>query len=362
MACLQEQTTVACKKPVLNNPFVAQTTGKSPASQGNGQVAGQGTAPNAGNGLLQINAGPGALAMSMIFEAMDLYASIINLQKQQRVAMINTQADSAQAQADETIAEGKAGFEAALVAGSITIGMAVGSLVAYKVADMKFGGSSKEDFERLNTKLTPMQGVEGNLEEKPFDLRTGQHSEYGASQDVADRMSEFKNHEYEKGAYTEKQIKAWKKDGMSKTEIEGRVNKRNADTKEAVRRLKTINRAADDTEGFDYNEWKEGFYKRYDAGRQESLSITQRQGTVAQYANMASQLFTSAGGAGSQVVTAYGQQVQAKHRAAASLDQVSSSMAGGNSQESAQAMSKAADAQSQEVQILREIDRANSVA
>jgi len=328
MACLQEQTTVACKKPVLNNPFIAQTTGKSPASQGSGQVAGQGTVPNAGNGLLQINAGPGALAMSMIFEAMDLYASIINLQKQQKVSMIKTQADSAQAQADETVAEGKAALEAAWVAGGITIGMAVGSLVAAGAMQKVMGKNNAADEERLNTKLKPMQSVEGNLEEKPWSVTTGESTSTTPSNEVQARMDKLQNHEYENLP-------------------------NDADTKEAVRRLKSQP---------GYQNWKKGFYERYDAGRMESLGITNRQNAISQYTGMASQLCSSAGNAGSQVATAYGTKAQAKHRAAASLDQVSSSMAGGNSQESAQAMSKAADAQSQEVQILREIDRANSVA
>jgi len=340
-------------------------------AEGGGQVTGQGATPGAGNGLLQINAGPAALAMHMIFEAMDLYASIINLQKEQRVSMIKTQADTAWAQSKEMRKEGKAAWDFALAAGITTASTAVVSLAAYATMEGTMGRNNKEDEMRINEKLKPMKSIDDNLMEKPWGKTAGERAGSRPVKGISDQMRSLENGDYSKANLPDDQLEDLQKrrgnllerrarDFKSKfLKGEKRITQKDIEkeqkdySEEAIKRMKT------DPEAF--AEFKKEFNSRHDGYRQEALSITNSQTRIANFANMASTISNSLGQGASTAINGYGQNVQKQCQADATIDQMASSMAGGNSSETAQAMAKADDAQKQEVQILREIDRSNMV-
>jgi hypothetical protein len=279
----------------------------------------------AGNDLLQINAGPAALAMPMIFRAIGLYATIIDLQKEQRVAMVETQADSAEASAKAMEAEGKAAMDTAFVAGAAMLlgaGLSLGA--------MRFAGTDKtadEDLAKVNTRIKPMESVHENLNEPGVD--TAGHGAAAAATHptkedaIQARVREFEQHNYSRAG--------------EDPEV----------TKEAVKRLNA--------------EWRKGFFERYDADRSEVLSITNRQTAASQRGSSAAQAANSIGSAGSSVAQGVGTMVQKKKSAESSLDQLASNLASNDQQQAAAAMKSADDAQKQEVTTLREIDRSNSV-
>ena len=310
--------------------------------QGGGQVTGQNSNPNSGNPLTQINAGPAALAMIMIYKAMELYATIIGLQAQQKELMVNAQINAAKAQASETIKEGEAAWSAALVAGILTMSMAtlsVGTAIGLQIG---MNWNSNAEMQDVTKDTVPMNEMEKSLSVKPED--TGSIGEGAKIKPVEENVIALKN-DFERGEY--KNAKILKGKGTKKE-----IEQREVDTKETIRRLKTE---------AGYDTWESKFLKRLDAKNDRALEITQRQSKTSNYVNMASTTLNALGQGSSSMVQGHGQKEQALHRAAAGLDGTASQIAGSAAGEAGQAQTKAYDAEIQEVQILKEIDRANSV-
>ena len=305
--------------------------------QGGGQVTGQNSNPNSGNPLTQINAGPAALAMIMIYEAMGLYATIIGLQAQQKALMVDAQFGAAKAQAAETIKEGEAAYEAAKKAGWTTIGMAAASALAMFIGFKVSTRGVAEEEAALKAKTTPMNEMEKSLSKTQEQLKAGENAENKPSKsDVKARMSDFMEGDYSQGA-------------------------ENPDaTKEAIRRLK-MGRTADDRPSEIEEKFVAEFRKQLDQNNRKSLELTQRKGTSGIFAQVAQQTVNSIGQGTSQMLTADGQKKQALHRAAAGLDGMASQLDQAAVATANDGMREAANAQSQEVQILKEIDKANSV-
>jgi len=283
--------------------------------------------------LTQLSVGPAALAQLMIYKAIDLYATVIGLQSEERSNMVNAQVSCAQSQATETVAEGDASFWAGLASGLATIGGAAASLVAYKVVDNNINGDTKTQMEELQPEIKQMDVVDENLTSgRPADIQGN-----GASKNkVESLMEEFRRHDY---------TNAQPDENLSE---EGKAeHKQNVE--DAIGALKG-----------DEN-WKAEFNKRFEVRNQKMNMLSTKQSTASNYTNMLSQIFNSFGNAGSSFAQADGQKKSALHRAAASLDGTSTQMAGGSASEFAQAASKAYDAQVQEVQMLEKIHQANSV-
>lgn len=296
--------------------------------QGCSQGAGEAGSTSDGS-LTQLSVGPAALAQLMIYQAINLYAKIIGLQSEERTNMVEAQVTCAQSQATETIAEGKASFDAALASGIMTITGAVASLAAYKAVDSSVNKDTTADMKELKPELDNMKVVEKNM--STIDTRGTAGDEQAVKYDdetegkIESLKGDFKEHDYSR-ASEEPDI-----------------------TKKTLQRLKKD------------EEWKSEFNSKFDRNHRMMNSIVMRQSTVSNYSNMASTAANSLAQGGSSIAQGTGQQKSAEHRAAASLDGTSTQMAGGSASEFAQAMSKAYDAQVQEVQMLEKINQANSV-
>ena len=304
--------------------------------QGGGPVQGQNANPNSGNSLLQMTAGPAALAMRMIFEALALYAYVIGLQAKQKKNMIEAENIAAQAQAAETIAEGKAAFDYALAEGLTTIGMAALS------AGVMFGGlaygsrGANKDMTDLQKETVPMNEMEKSLSKPSSDLTTGNKLPEDQEREILARMGQFREGDYSKGADDP------------------------AVTKEAIGRLK--NGRTEEDKVYNYEEkFDARFRERQDQNTRKALAIENRKSTVAQTISVLSQATTAIGTGASAAIRGAKEQVLAQHRAAAGLDGNSAQVVQQEVAAAAQAMTKGYDAEIQEVQTLKEIDRANSV-
>ncbi len=309
---------------------------KQESSQGAEEASGS----TSDGSLTQLSVGPGALAQLMIYKAMDLYATVISLQSEERTNMVEAQVSCAKSQATETVAEGNANFWAAIESGALTIAGAGLSLVAYHLVDRSINGGSNSDLKELEPKLDQMSSVD---KEMPT-INTGE--------DAGDQLGveQNQNTEQMKKEIDEDKVKGLVQD--FKNHDYSRAGENQDETKEAVHRLQ---------EDENYQNWRSEFNNRYERMNKEMNSIVMKQSTVANYSNMASTLANSLCGGSGKMFEGLGQKKSAEHRAAASLDGTSTQMAGGSASEFAQSMSKAYDAQVQEVQMLEKINQANSV-
>lgn len=317
--------------------------------------ASESSEPNNGS-LWQLSAGPAALAQLMIYKAIGLYAEIISLQSGQRSTMVECQENAALAQSSETIKEGEAAKSAAwaqaitMIAGAI---VEVGVTAGVKASVTK---GATEDFDELSKQTKPMDLVErqAKVEVDTSETATGELSPLEKS---------IANNDFNSDTFNEQLNDASEARYQEKLENEPEdryVNKsRQKELREEANK-EVLGEAVSKVKSQDSN-WESEFYKRYDARKQQALEISQRSNTAANWSNVANGIVKSLSQSATSVEQGYGQAAQAKHRAQAGLDGVTQQMQSSSASDFAQAMSKAYDAELQEVQVLEKIHQANSV-
>ena len=295
----------------------------APAAGQNGQVN--------GNSLMQISAGPAALAQKLIYEVMALYSMITQLEGEQKNAFIAAQSEESSAEAHSTKQAGWDAAYGAIAAGALTIAGAGGSMAV----GFGFGAGKKEETElngqmaKLDAEQKPMKSLQA-LDDDTV-LPVGEEIA-NDGESIQARMDELKAGKYPQLG----------SDGEHAQE-----------TKDAVAQLKKDPKA--------YEEYTKKRDARIEEVSKEINTKMTRVSNMYQRWNTMSNTVSQMANAGSTTAQGVGQGFQATESANASLTHTAGSLAGQEVGADGQAQSQAGASQNKEVDVLEAMVRSGSV-
>lgn len=345
-----------------------------------GSAPAQGSGDGIENPLFQFSVGPAALSQAYIYEAMALYSLIIANKSEQRISGIKEIKTSAVGNAEATREAGEAIGKALVTAAFLTMAGAVLSItvaLGSEWASNKLTNAGKQA-STLEEEIDPLANISNHLsvEKAPSGAGPGSNPSYRelnkklgpGSEDtkdtqgkklgehVEDRVKAFNKGEY-KDAKTQKRTLT---DRLLRRE-DTRVlteEQNDAVTREAISQMK----ARSGTDGNPkWETTEERMRGEHDRLTRAQSSAAQTAAANAQRSSLLGNLPTKAFEGGASYVQGDGQKEQAAKQAVASLEQSLSQMASQASQDGASAVTKAAQAQDQEVDALNRIQATNSV-
>jgi len=288
-----------------------------------------------GNSLMRDSAAPLALAMTLLYQIMHLYAEVTQLDAQQKKNSIKTQAEEARAQADATIAGGEALKHYASIAGWAQI---LGAAFTYASAlglEFVSARGAKAAVNDINeNELKPMNAMEKEMANLQPKGGFGDEDNPVGLKGSAKALKQ----EFDKGNYSN----AIDKKGNLNTE-----------TKEALREMyKTPE---------EFSAFRKDFNEKFVRKTQEANTRAQKLNNALMGSQMWSQVAGAIGPAISTMKQAEGQYYKSLEDANAGLASTAGQMASATSQDFGQGMNKAGEAQNAEVtQVMAKFEQAGA--